>query len=140
MDTHTPVIRSRRFGDPILVPAPAVAAALLLITGLGVTVGWLAGRGSGAPIAATAPAPVVAERRCATPEPAAPATAVPKALPPSVVAARPPSLTPAPAAAPAKIEPPAPPAAEPARAARAVRARVPRLAAIGGDTWEPARM
>jgi hypothetical protein len=135
MEPKTPVIRTRRLGDPVLVPAPAVAGALLLILGLGGAVGWLAGRGSAGAVSPSAlsTAPVIVERRC--PEPAV-VPAAPK------MAAAPATATsaPVPAPVPAKIAAPAAPAAEPVHAARAIRARVPRLAAIGGDTWEPARM
>jgi hypothetical protein len=111
----TPVVRHRRLGDPVLVPASAVAAALVVVLGLGAVIGWLAGR---APAAAPpAPAPVIVERACPPPEPA-------PAAPASPTAAAQVGATPIPA--------PAPPAAR----VRSPHVRMARVAR--DDSWEPA--
>jgi hypothetical protein len=142
MDVNiTPVVKrpegDRRptLTDPVLVPMVAVAGALVFVLGLGIAVGWMAGRGwSSAPPAPAQPAPVVVERRCPAPEPAG-------VLAPA--AARPPAGEPAPARL--ASEPPRPAkAAEPHPAARPPLVRIARAAGRSvlpaDDGWEPARM
>jgi hypothetical protein len=137
MDVNiTPVIKTRpKLTDPVLVPMVAVAGALVFVLGLGVAVGWMAGRGwSSAPPAPAQPAPVVAERRCPAPEPAAV---------PAPAAARTPASEPAPARL--AGEPPHPvKAAEPYPAPHPSPVRIAREAgravSPAGYRWEPARM
>jgi hypothetical protein len=122
----TPVVSRPKLGEPVLVPMAAVAAALLLVLGMGLALGWMAARGwSSAP----PPAPTLAEQRCSPPEP-------PVTRP---AAARLPEGDPAPAGL--EMEPPRPATTEPPRAtARRPSLRIARSGSSAGDGWEPARM